>query len=62
MAFIKNEDPYKIENWVTTTKEHSNLAGTMEIGTKVQIMNKTEHGYSIQDEEGNLITECGWII
>lgn len=61
MAFINRRTPKdRIGEWTVTKTAHSNYFGTMEIGTKVQIMDVTEKGYSIQDEDGNLITGIGW--
>lgn len=57
MAFRKHNKTYSIGDWVITTKDHKNYYGVMETGTKVQIMDIGEHGYAIQDEYGNLITE-----
>ena len=65
MAFVKYEDDtnkYKIGEWVITQKVHANFKGIMEAGTRVQIIGKNARGYSIRDEEGNQITECGWTI
>lgn len=62
MAFVKKENSHKIGDWVITQKNHENMFGTMENGTKVQVMDITNKGYSIQDEDGNLITECGWVL
>jgi len=61
MAFIKNKTP-KIGDWVITTREFSNCAGTMEIDTRVKIIDIGERGYDIVDEEGNRVLEIGWII
>lgn len=62
MAFIKTTKGLKIGDRVKTTVEHSNFEGYMEIGTEVTITDIGERGYSIKDDEGNEITEIGWII
>lgn len=62
MACAENETN-KIGDWIITTKVHSNSCVTMEVGTKVQIVDIKERdfdflrGYSIRDEEGHLVTE-----
>lgn len=60
--FVKNifyKD--RVGQWTITTKYHRNRYGTMFPGTKVMIMDvKPNGGYSIQDEDGNLITNIGW--
>lgn len=62
MAFRKHNKTYSIGDWVITTKDHKNCYGVMEAGTKVQIMDIGERGYDIQDEDGNLVTEIGYVI
>lgn len=47
---------------VYTSKEHSSLSGTFEIGTKVTVIGRTLKGYDIEDELGNRICEIGWVI
>jgi hypothetical protein len=62
MAFIKNENK-KLYDWCKTTKIHESFAGYFEIGTEVQIMyTDSMRGYTIQDKEGNQITDIGWVI
>ena len=59
MAFIKNKTP-NIGDWIIIKKTHTNFAGTMEVGTKVQIIGIGIRGYDIQDDEGNIVREIGW--
>lgn len=61
MAFVKYSS-IKIGDKVKTTKKHSNSVGYFEIGTIVEVIDITDRGYDIQDEEGNKILELGWII
>ena len=41
--------------YIKTTVEHSSFAGKFEVGSRVKIVD-------IEDEEGNQVTEIGWII
>lgn len=62
MAFIKNESP-KIGDWTITRISHSACCGTMTAGSRVKITDVDPmRGYSIVDEEGNRLSEIGWII
>ncbi len=62
MAFIKN-NTNEIGKWVITTKEHSSLAGTFFIGSRVRIVDIDPiRGYTIEDKYGNRIIEIGWTI
>ncbi len=61
MAFVKYNS-IKIGDVVKTTKKHSNSAGYFEKGTTVKVINITNRGYDIEDEEGNRILEIGWVI
>ena len=62
MAFIKNESP-KIGDWTITQKSHSACCVTMTAGSRVKITDVDPmRGYSIVDEEGNRLSEIGWII
>lgn len=61
MAFIKY-DSTKIGDIVKTTIKHANGAGYFEEGTIVKIIDITNRGYDIEDEEGNKILEIGWVI
>lgn len=60
--FIKHNTP-QIGDWVITQKPHENFAGTMCVGSYVQIIDiDPVRGYGIQDEEGNKVIEIGWEI
>ena len=62
MAFIAISGP-KIGAWVTTTRDHECLEGTMLKGSRVKIIDiDSTRGYGIEDEEGHRIIEIGWII
>lgn len=61
MAFVKYNS-IKIGDVVKTTVKHSNFAGYLEEGTIVKIIDITDRGYDIEDEEGNKILEIGWVI
>lgn len=61
MAFIRHNS-IKIGDTVKTTVKHENFAGYFEEGTIVKVIGITERGYNIEDEEGNRMTEIGWII
>ena len=58
MAFIPVRD--KVDTWVTLKNDHESFSGKFEAGTRVKVINKTERGYDIEDEEGNIMYECGW--
>ena len=58
--YIEHED--LLGKWVYTTKVHESLSGYFEIGTKVKVIDKSYRGYDIEDEFGNRMLECGWII
>ena len=62
MAFIKNESP-KIGDWTITRISHSACCWTMTAGSRVKITDVDPmRGYTIVDEEGNRLSEIGWII
>ena len=62
MTPTKNESP-KIGDWTITRKSHSACCGTMTAGSRVKITDiDPMRGYTIVDEEGNRISEIGWII
>ena len=65
MAYIPskkfNGKEPKVGDIVILKNEHSSLAGTFEIGTKVQIVGYDAlRGFDIRDEFGNTMTECGF--
>ena len=62
MAFIKSSPKYVIGEKVVTTQIHENIYGYFEVGTEVTIIGFGIGGYDIKDDEGNVITECGWIV
>ena len=62
MAFTKNNTP-KIGDWVTTKRVHENLLGKMTRGSRVKIVDIDQmRGYTIEDEDGNRVSEIGWEI
>ena len=61
MSFIKNPS-VQIGDTVQTTVKHESLSGYFEIGTVVTVTHIGDRGYSIQDKDGNRITEIGWTI
>ncbi len=61
MAFVKHNS-IKIGDTVKTTVKHESDAGYFEIGTLVKVIDISERGYDIVDEEGNRMIEIGWII
>ena len=63
MSFIGNavKTPC-IGDWVITTRPFGNYYGRLEPGTKVQITDITDRGFTIQDADGNLMSECGWTL
>lgn len=62
MAFIKNNS-LKIGDLVKTKRVHSCLNGTMARESLVKIIGiDSMRGYSIEDEEGNRVSEIGWTI
>lgn len=62
MAFIKNNTK-EIGKWVITIKEHSSLIGTFLVGSRVRIVDiDPMRGYTIEDKDGNRISEIGWVI
>ena len=62
MELVKNDNCPTINAWVHTTQIHSNSEVYFGIGSFVKIIRISEHGYDIQDTDGNVIKEVGWII
>lgn len=62
MAYIKNKNQYEVGEKVKTTVIHDSCAGFFEIGTIVTVTGISERGYDIKDDEGNCVTEIGWVI
>lgn len=62
MGYIKNSTN-EIGNVVTTTREHSSLLGKFTTGSHVKIVDIDPiRGYTIEDENGNRVSEIGWTI
>lgn len=62
MGYIKNSTN-DISDVVTTTREHSSLLGKFTKGSRVKIVDiDPVRGYTIEDENGNRVSEIGWII
>ena len=62
MGYIKNSTN-DIGDVVTTAREHSSLLGKFTKGSHVKIVDiDPVRGYTIEDENGNRISEIGWII
>jgi len=62
MAYIKNST-IEIGSLVTTTREHSSLIGKFTKGSIVKITDIDPlRGYTIEDENGNKVSEIGWTI
>lgn len=62
MSFHKTNNAIQIGDRVITTIKHDCLSGYFEIGTIVTVIDITDRGYNIQDDEGNRILEIGWTI
>lgn len=60
MAYIKEANGYKVGDTVTLKRDHESLSGVFEAGTVVQITGQGAYGYSIKDEFGNEMYDCGW--
>jgi sorbitol-specific phosphotransferase system component IIA len=63
MGYIKNSSIIEIGNVVKTTKEHSSVLVKFTKGSIVKIVD-IDHvrGYTIEDENGNRVSEIGWTI
>ena len=62
MGYIKNSTN-EIGNMVTTTREHSSLLGKFTTRSHVKIVDiDPVRGYTIEDENGNRVSEIGWTI
>lgn len=61
MAFIPAKK-FEIGDKVILSKDIESCSGTFEKGTEVYICDIGNRGYSIKDEFGNKIIECGWDI
>lgn len=62
MAYIKNSTN-EIGSLVITTREHSSLIGKFTKGSIVKITDiDPVRGYTIEDENGNKVSEIGWTI
>lgn len=61
MAFIPNKCVFSVGDKVTLAREVSAIIGTFEKGTVVTISDINPYrGYSIKDDLGNELIECGW--
>ena len=61
MAFIRHNS-IKIGDTVKTTIIHDSDSGYFEIGTLVKVIDISERGYDVEDEDGNRMIEIGWVI
>jgi hypothetical protein len=62
MGYIKNSTN-DIGDVVTTTREHCSLLGKFTTGSLVKIVDiDPVRGYTIEDENGNRVSEIGWMI
>ena len=62
MGYFKNSTT-EIGNVVTTAREHSSLLGKFTKGSRVKIVDIDPiRGYTIEDENGNRVSEIGWTI
>lgn len=63
MGYIKNSSIIEIDTVVKTTREHSSMVGKFTTGSHVKIVDiDPVRGYTIEDENGNRVSEIGWII
>lgn len=61
MAYVKNDNTFKVGDWVYTTRTVSSCyAGHFEKGTRVRIIGVSERGYDLADEYGNRVIETGF--
>ena len=61
MSFIPNKSGFSVGDKATLAREVSAIIGTFEKGTVVTISGIDPYrGYSIKDDLGNEIIECGW--
>ena len=61
MGYIKNST--EIGKVVITRREHSSLLGKFTKGSRVKIVDIDPiRGYTIEDENGNRVSEIGWTI
>ncbi len=59
MAFVRN-NCLRLGAKAVTTKRLENTEGYMEPNTPVTIINISEKGYDIADEDNNIIRGCDW--
>lgn len=50
------------KEWVKTSKRFKNKYYDFKPGTNVMIMDVRSDGYAIQNEDGHLITGCGFVL
>lgn len=61
MAFIPAKRVFSMGDKATLAREVSAIVGTFEKGTVVTISNIDPYrGFSIKDDYGNELIECGW--
>lgn len=60
MSYVENKS--KVGDVVILTQEHESLSGKFEKGTKVKVTGMSDRGYDIEDEYGNKMIECGWVL
>jgi hypothetical protein len=60
VAYVKNNDKFKVGEWVYTTRQVNSCGGYFEKGTEVRIARISERGYDLVDKYGNRIIETGF--
>ena len=61
MTYIKNAMELKIGDRVRLTQDIEVMDGKMKAGTIVTMFEESGYkGYSFKDDEGNIVTECGF--
>jgi len=60
MAFVKTYSSFNIGDIVETTRKIGNFYGYFEEGTVVKIVDITERGYTLEDENLNRVSETGF--
>lgn len=60
MAFVKDENSFKVGDWAVTARQVDSFKGYFEKGTRVKVIGKSCRGYDLEDEDGNKILETGY--
>ena len=60
MACIKNSSNYQVGDRFLLKNDHESMSGKFETGAEVIVTEIGNRGYSISDEKGNSMIECGW--